>query len=170
MVLLLLTLMMLQSYVQRALTILIWVQVTARLVNILGFLWYMHELSTTLFNGYSFQAKVRARLSRPHQRGRGKHISRDGFRSGHGSGRVVRGSWGRPVPHGFSSRGIRGISSRAPPPSLKRPVGLRDRRPIMSAPTKVRPLAPPLLDPTTEEHQVCLNSIRCLPKFLNWLS
>ncbi|KAE8666971.1 Detected protein of confused Function [Hibiscus syriacus] len=58
------------------------------------------------------KAKVRARLSRPHQRGRGKHHGRDSF-------------------------------SRAPPPSLKRSVGLRDRRPIMSAAARSRPLAPP---------------------------
>ena len=91
----------------------------------------------------SFQVKVRARLSRPHQRGRGKHIGRDSFGSGHGSGRVVRGSWGHPAPRGFHPHGIRGISSRVPPPSLKRPVGLRDRRPIMSAPARGRPLASP---------------------------
>ncbi|XVF22862.1 hypothetical protein REPUB_Repub12eG0207800 [Reevesia pubescens] len=98
--------------------------------------------NTELGEGDS-KAKVRARLSRPHQRGRGKHIGHDGFRSGRGSGRVVRGSWGRPAPHSFSPRGIRGISSRAPPPSLKRPFGLRDRHPIMSAPARGRPLAPP---------------------------
>ncbi|XP_017977005.1 PREDICTED: nucleolin isoform X1 [Theobroma cacao] len=98
--------------------------------------------NTELGEGDS-KAKVRARLSRPHQRGRGKHIGRDGFRSGRGSGRVVRGSWGRPPPRGFPPRGIRGISNRVPPPSLKRPVGLRDRRPIMSTPARGRPLAPP---------------------------
>ena len=103
----------------------------------------MSYLSPCLMVTLLFQAKVRARLSRPHQRGRGKHIGHDGFRSGRGSERVVRGSWGRPAPHGFSPHGIRGISSRAPPPSLKRPVGLRDRRPIMSAPARGRPLAPP---------------------------
>ncbi|XWS32452.1 hypothetical protein CRYUN_Cryun23aG0160400 [Craigia yunnanensis] len=89
------------------------------------------------------KAKVRARLSRPHQRGRGKHIGRDSFRSERGSGRVVRGSWGHPASRGFHPHGIRGISSRVPSPSLKRPVGLRDRRPIMSAPARGRPLAPP---------------------------
>ncbi|XP_022770149.1 nucleolin-like [Durio zibethinus] len=89
------------------------------------------------------KAKVRARLSRPHQRGRGKHIGRDSFRSGRGSGRFVRGSWGHQASHDFHPRGIRGISSRVPPPSLKRPVGLRDRRPIMSATARGRPLAPP---------------------------
>ncbi|XWS77348.1 hypothetical protein CRYUN_Cryun01aG0253600 [Craigia yunnanensis] len=98
--------------------------------------------NTELGEGHN-KAKVRARLSRPHRRGRGKHIDRDSFRSGHGSGRVVRGSWGHPAPRGFHPRGIRGISSRVPPPSLKRPVGLRDRCPIMSAPARVHPLAPP---------------------------
>ncbi|KAK8565962.1 hypothetical protein V6N13_021034 [Hibiscus sabdariffa] len=101
------------------------------------------SINNTELGEGDIKAKVRARLSRPHQRGRGKHINRDGFRSGHGSGRVVRGSWSRPDPHGFSPRGPRGISRRAPPPSLKRAVGLRDRRPLMSAPARGRPLTPP---------------------------
>ncbi|XVF73549.1 hypothetical protein PTKIN_Ptkin12aG0211000 [Pterospermum kingtungense] len=88
------------------------------------------------------KAKVRARLSRPHQRGRGKHIGRDSFRSGRGSGQVARGSWGHPAPRGLHPHGIRGTSSRVPPPSLRRPVGLRDRRPMMSPP-RGRPFAPP---------------------------
>ncbi|KAL4310294.1 hypothetical protein GQ457_01G052450 [Hibiscus cannabinus] len=89
------------------------------------------------------KAKVRARLSRPHQRGRGKHHGRDSFRSGHGSGRVMRSSWNNPAPRGPHPYDVRGTSSRAPPASLKRPVGLRDRRPIMSAAARGRPLAPP---------------------------
>ncbi|XVF79709.1 hypothetical protein PTKIN_Ptkin15bG0011200 [Pterospermum kingtungense] len=101
------------------------------------------SINNTELGGGDSKAKVRARLSRPHQRGRGKHISRDSFRSGRGSGQVVRGSWGRPVQHGFPPRGTREINSRAPPPSVKRPLGLRDKRPIMSAPTRGRPLAHP---------------------------
>ncbi|KAE8734489.1 Detected protein of confused Function [Hibiscus syriacus] len=101
------------------------------------------SINNTELGEGDIKAKVRARLSRPLQRGRGKHISRDGFRSGHGSARVVRGSWSRPDPHGFSPRGARGISGRAPPPNLKRPVGLRGRRPLMSTPSRGRPLTPP---------------------------
>ncbi|TYH42784.1 hypothetical protein ES332_D11G085800v1 [Gossypium tomentosum] len=101
------------------------------------------SINNTELGEGDIKAKVRARLSRPHQRGRGKNVGRDSFRSGRGSGRVVRGSWGRPDSRGFAPRGMRGISSRAPPPCLKRPVGLRDRRPLMSAPARGRPLSPP---------------------------
>ncbi|XP_021641036.2 heterogeneous nuclear ribonucleoprotein Q isoform X2 [Hevea brasiliensis] len=80
------------------------------------------------------KAKVRARLSRPLQRGKGKHASRTDFRAWYG-GRVARGPWVRPT---------RGIASRAAPASVKRPIGLRDRRlPVMSMPARGRPLPPP---------------------------
>ncbi|TQD98176.1 hypothetical protein C1H46_016196 [Malus baccata] len=85
------------------------------------------------------QAKVRARLSRPLQRGKGRHVGRGDYRSSRGVGRVVRGSWGHPA-----SRGLRGVGSRIPPASVKRPVELRDRRPMMSSyPPRGRPLPPP---------------------------
>ncbi|KAL2319846.1 hypothetical protein Fmac_028815 [Flemingia macrophylla] len=86
------------------------------------------------------KAKVRARLSRPLQRGRGKHISRGDFRSGRGSGMMSRPSWSRPAPRSFPPRGVRGIGSRAPP---VRPVSVRDRRPIMSLSARSRPVPPP---------------------------
>uniref|UniRef100_A0A2P2KFU3 Uncharacterized protein MANES_05G056900 n=1 Tax=Rhizophora mucronata TaxID=61149 RepID=A0A2P2KFU3_RHIMU len=90
------------------------------------------------------KAKVRARLSRPLQRGKGRHSSRGDFRSGHGSSRVVRGPWIRPAPRSIASRSIRGLGSRPPTASVKRPVGLRDRRPpVMSMPARARPLPPP---------------------------
>ncbi|GAV71505.1 RRM_1 domain-containing protein [Cephalotus follicularis] len=89
------------------------------------------------------KAKVRARLSRPLQRGKGKHVSRGDFRSGRGIGRVTRGPWGRPAPRSLPGRGVRGLGSRGPPPNVKRPVGLRDRRPVMSVPARGRPLVPP---------------------------
>ncbi|KAK7382826.1 hypothetical protein VNO80_01923 [Phaseolus coccineus] len=85
------------------------------------------------------KAKVRARLSRPLQRGRGKHISRGDYRSGRGSGMMTRPSWSRPAPRTFT-RGARGVGSRAPP---VRPVSVRDRRPIMSIPARSRPVPPP---------------------------
>ncbi|KAH8488306.1 hypothetical protein H0E87_024102 [Populus deltoides] len=89
------------------------------------------------------KVKVRARLSRPLQRGKGKHASRDDFRSGHGASRVVRGPWVRPLQHSYSTRAVRGIATRAPPVSLKRSPGLRERRPpLMSMPARSRPLAP----------------------------
>ncbi|KAK8711132.1 hypothetical protein V6N13_146428 [Hibiscus sabdariffa] len=101
------------------------------------------SINNTELGEGDIKAKVRARLSRPHQRGRDKHISRDGFRYGRGSRRVVRGSWDRSGPRGFSPCGVRGITNRAPPPSLKRPVGLRGKRPLITAPTRGRPSTPP---------------------------
>ncbi|TKY68881.1 hypothetical protein E2542_SST05144 [Spatholobus suberectus] len=86
------------------------------------------------------KAKVRARLSRPLQRGRGKHVIRGDYRSGRGSGMMTRPSWSRPAPRSFPPRGVRGIGSRAPP---VRPVSVRDRRPIMSIPARSRPAPPP---------------------------
>ncbi|XP_011017400.1 PREDICTED: nucleolin-like isoform X2 [Populus euphratica] len=90
------------------------------------------------------KAKVRARLSRPLQRGKGKHLSRGDFRPGYGASRVVKGPWVRPMPHSYSTRPVRGIANRAPPFSLKSSTGLRERRPpVMSMPARSRPLAPP---------------------------
>ncbi|XP_024016998.1 heterogeneous nuclear ribonucleoprotein Q isoform X1 [Morus notabilis] len=89
------------------------------------------------------KAKVRARLSRPLQKGKGRHVARGDFRSSRGSGRVVKGSWSHPSPRSLPMRGLRGAGSRIPPPSVKRPAGFRDRRPVMSVPVRARPLAPP---------------------------
>ncbi|KAK7277196.1 hypothetical protein RIF29_18347 [Crotalaria pallida] len=87
------------------------------------------------------KAKVRARLSRPLQRGRGRHISRGGdYRSSRGSGLMARPSWSRPAPRSFPPRGVRGIGSRLPP---VRPISMRDRRPVMSIPVRSRPVDPP---------------------------
>ncbi|KAE8694189.1 RNA-binding family protein isoform 1 [Hibiscus syriacus] len=60
------------------------------------------RINNTELSEGDIKAKVRARLSIPHQRGRGNHISRDGFRSGRGSRRVIRGSWSCPDPRGFT--------------------------------------------------------------------
>ncbi|CAN6566606.1 unnamed protein product [Malus baccata var. baccata] len=92
------------------------------------------------------KAKVRARLSRPLQRGKGKHVGRGDYRSSRGVGRVVRGSWGHPAPRSLPPMrsGLRGVGSRIPPASVKRPVALRDRRHVMSSyPQRGRPLPPP---------------------------
>ena len=102
---------------------------------------YLQCLNGAIYNAFSFfQAKVRARLSRPLQRGRGKHVSRGDYRSSRGSGSMARPSWSRPAPRSFPSRGVRGIGSRLPP---VRPVSMRDRRPVMSVPVRSRPMAPP---------------------------
>ncbi|KAL5161603.1 Heterogeneous nuclear ribonucleoprotein Q [Glycine soja] len=94
---------------------------------------------TELGEGHK-KAKVRARLSRPLQRGRGKHSSRGDYRSSRGSGMMTRPSWGRPAPRSFPSRSVRGVGSRTPP---VRSVSVRDRRPMMSIPARSRPVPPP---------------------------
>lgn len=38
---------------------------------------------------------------------------------------------------------MRGIGIRVPPSSVKRPIGLRDRRPVMAMPARSRPLPHP---------------------------
>ncbi|KAK7386161.1 hypothetical protein VNO78_26186 [Psophocarpus tetragonolobus] len=98
------------------------------------------SITGTEFGEGDRKAKVRARLSRPLQRGRGKHISRGDYRSSRGSGMMTRHSWSRPAPRTFSPRGVRGVGSRAPP---VRPVSVRDRRTIMSIPARSRPVPPP---------------------------
>ncbi|KAK2995202.1 hypothetical protein RJ640_000507 [Escallonia rubra] len=91
------------------------------------------------------KAKVRARLSRPLQRGKGKHIPRGDYRPGRGIARSFRSPWARPLPRSLPLAGVRGIRGRVPPPidrGLKRPVGFRDRRPVMAMPPRGRPLPP----------------------------
>ncbi|CAN0921752.1 Heterogeneous nuclear ribonucleoprotein Q [Linum grandiflorum] len=90
------------------------------------------------------KAKVRARLSRPLQRGKGKNFSRRDVRPGRGTGRVSRGTWPRSIARSLPSRTIRTTGSRVPPASVKRPVRLRERHaPAMSPRTRSRPLSPP---------------------------
>lgn len=92
------------------------------------------------------KAKVRARLSRPLQRGKGKHVARGEFRPGRGSIRSARSPWSRPVPRGIPVRAPR-IPPHLPPVvdrSFKRPVAIRERRPVMAAPPRARPPVAPL--------------------------
>ncbi|CAH8301674.1 unnamed protein product [Eruca vesicaria subsp. sativa] len=90
------------------------------------------------------KAKVRARLSRPLQRGgKGRQPSRSDHRSSHGSRRSGRSSLARLPP-----RSSRGVGPRAPPPSAKRSSGSRGRRPRPPLPPPARarpsrPLPPP---------------------------
>nr|XP_043609196.1 nucleolin [Erigeron canadensis]XP_043609198.1 nucleolin [Erigeron canadensis]XP_043609199.1 nucleolin [Erigeron canadensis] len=103
------------------------------------------------------KAKVRARLSRPLQRGKGKHASRIDFRPGRPSPGGFRGPWARPVPRLIPRpvprpvprllppRSVRRVAGRPPPVvdrSLRRPVASRDRRPIVARPPRGRPVAP----------------------------
>ncbi|KAL0309080.1 UNVERIFIED_CONTAM: Heterogeneous nuclear ribonucleoprotein Q [Sesamum radiatum] len=91
------------------------------------------------------KAKVRARLSRPLQRSKGKNVPRGDFRPARGSIRGVRSAWGGPVSRSIPLRSARGIGPRPPPVvdrGFKRPVSIRDRRPVMAVPPRSRPVAP----------------------------
>lgn len=94
------------------------------------------------------KAKVRARLSRPLQRPpRMKHGLRGNFRIGQGAPRGGRFSYARPLPPRRPlPRFVRPDVSRLSPirgRPLKRPIDIRDRRPVMSVPDRVRRLPPP---------------------------
>ncbi|XP_077244869.1 uncharacterized protein LOC143884905 [Tasmannia lanceolata] len=95
------------------------------------------------------KVKVRARLSRPHQQGRGKHGVRGDHRIGRGgASRGGRGSsWGHTTSfRSFPGRSPRVIRGRGPPLSgrgFKRPLGFRDKHPVMAVPERARPLRPP---------------------------
>ncbi|KAL3537096.1 hypothetical protein ACH5RR_000462 [Cinchona calisaya] len=92
------------------------------------------------------KAKVRARLSRPLQRGKGKHIARGDFRPGRVPVRGMRTPWSRPVPHSIPVRGTKGLPPRMPPVidrGFRRPAAFRDRRSVMDIPPRARPVAPP---------------------------
>lgn len=98
-----------------------------------------------MLNRSIFQAKVRARLSRPLQRGKGKHVARGDYWPGRGSVRGVRSPWGHPVLRNIPPRGPRGIGPRIPPlvdRGFKRPAVIRERRPVMAVPPRGRPVAP----------------------------
>ncbi|XP_061359695.1 uncharacterized protein LOC133303746 [Gastrolobium bilobum] len=86
------------------------------------------------------KAKVRARLSRPLQRDRGKRVRHGDYRSGRNSGRLAKPSRSRPAPRSRPAHVVRGIGSRVPP---VRPVSVRDRRHVASMPVRARPLARP---------------------------
>ncbi|KAG8391488.1 hypothetical protein BUALT_Bualt01G0192900 [Buddleja alternifolia] len=90
------------------------------------------------------KAKVRARLSRPLQRGKGP-ATRGDFRGGRGSFRGARSPWSRPVPRSIPLRGPRGIGTRFPPVvdhGFRRPADIRERRPAMSVPPRSKPAVP----------------------------
>ncbi|KAL5214045.1 hypothetical protein ABZP36_003197 [Zizania latifolia] len=93
------------------------------------------------------KVKVRARLSRPLQRPpRMKHGLRGNFRVGQGAPRGGRFPYARPPLRRPPPRLLRPDVSRLPPMRsrpLKRPVDVRDRRPAMSIPDRVRHLPPP---------------------------
>ncbi|GAB4844266.1 hypothetical protein Ancab_037630 [Ancistrocladus abbreviatus] len=89
--------------------------------------------------------KVRARLSRPLPRGKGKYASRGEDRGGRVAGQSLRAPWNRLLPRTLPSRSARGrrVLSVAANRALKRPIGLRDRRSSVPIPVRSRPLPPP---------------------------
>ncbi|CAH9113139.1 unnamed protein product [Cuscuta epithymum] len=90
------------------------------------------------------KVKVRARLSRPLSRGRGKYGSRgDVVRPRRRPVRVPRAPWGRSLPLNLPTRASR-VGTRGPPlvdRNYKRSAGYRDRRPAIAVPPKSRPVA-----------------------------
>jgi hypothetical protein len=93
----------------------------------------------------SKKAKVRARLSRPLPKIRGKHVTRKDF-SGRKSGRLARPSRSgplprsRPIPQSRPARVVRRFGNRIPP---VRPSSARNRRPVTSMSVRARPVTPP---------------------------
>ncbi|KAJ6828328.1 uncharacterized protein M6B38_362895 [Iris pallida] len=82
------------------------------------------------------KVKVRARLSRPHQRGRGR---RGAPRGGHVS-------YSRPMPRRLTDHLTRPIRGRAAPVGgrgLRRPIVYREKRPFMAVSERPRRLPPP---------------------------
>ncbi|GAB2270798.1 hypothetical protein Dimus_005665 [Dionaea muscipula] len=94
------------------------------------------------------KVKVRARLSRPLQRPKGRrvHVPRVDYRGMRAAGRSVRAPWNRSLPCAVPSRSTRAVGNRIHPAAdhgLRRPVGIRDRRPAISMPGGARALPPP---------------------------
>nr|XP_019705539.1 nucleolin isoform X2 [Elaeis guineensis] len=91
------------------------------------------------------KVKVRARLSRPHQKSRVKRGLRGNFRIGRGAPRGGRVLYGRPPPRRFPAHLSRPVGRGAPigMHGFKRPMGFRDRRPVMAMPERSRRFPPP---------------------------
>ncbi|XXG75714.1 hypothetical protein AAC387_Pa08g0227 [Persea americana] len=92
------------------------------------------------------KVKVRARLSRPHQKGRVRRDIREDQWFGRGISRGGRGSWAPAPLRRFPGRGASGVGGYKPPLSshgFRRPSVVRDRRPVVAAPVRARHLPPP---------------------------
>ncbi|XP_020262932.1 heterogeneous nuclear ribonucleoprotein R [Asparagus officinalis] len=93
------------------------------------------------------KVKVRARLSRPHQKGTGNRDNWGESRIGRGFSRGGRISYSRPPPHRFPGRGIRPIFSTRGALTggrgFKRPIPFRGKRPFMAVDERPRRLPPP---------------------------
>ncbi|KAL9262489.1 Heterogeneous nuclear ribonucleoprotein Q-like protein [Drosera capensis] len=94
------------------------------------------------------KVKVRARLSRPRQRTKGRRPVRADHRSGRPAGQTSRTPWNSPLPRPLPSRSRRVVKSRTRPAAdrgLRRhaPVGSNNRRLAMDMPTRARVMPPP---------------------------
>ncbi|KAF9609559.1 hypothetical protein IFM89_016995 [Coptis chinensis] len=85
------------------------------------------------------KVKVRARLSRPRQRGKSSRHARGGYMVGHGGGRGGRTSWDSSDSWGYAGRSGRDMQShRTYSGGFKRPLGSRERYPITDmAPSRI---------------------------------
>ncbi|KAG6492970.1 heterogeneous nuclear ribonucleoprotein Q-like [Zingiber officinale] len=101
--------------------------------------------NTNLGEGQN-KVKIRARLSRPHQRGRVKRSLHGSFKSSRDFPRSGHVSYHQPPPTRFSSYAYRPVGARGVPSgsrSMKKPLGYRDRHPEMIVAERVRRLPPP---------------------------
>ncbi|CAA7406744.1 unnamed protein product [Spirodela intermedia] len=92
------------------------------------------------------KVKVRARLSRPLQKGRGKFGRRVEFlRTERTVSRGGRFSWSRPLPYRMVDHSSRPVGGRAPigVRGVQRPTDFKSRRPIMGTAERIRQLPPP---------------------------
>lgn len=96
----------------------------------------------------SKQAKVRARLSRPVPRGKGKRNSRGDFYPGHGATHGFKAPWGRSIPpRSLPVREARGVRGHLPPINrgLRRPPPVfRDRREVIAKSPRGRTMLSPI--------------------------
>ncbi|XP_017226670.1 uncharacterized protein LOC108202669 isoform X2 [Daucus carota subsp. sativus] len=102
--------------------------------------------NTELGEGES-KAKVRARLSRPVPRGKGKRNSRGDFYPAHGASHGFKAPWGRSIPpRSLPVREARGVRSNLPPINrgLRRPPAFRDRREVIAKPPRGRTMLAPI--------------------------
>lgn len=103
----------------------------------------MQMLHALLRNMHYLQVKVRARLSRPRQRGKSAKHARGGYPVTHGTSRGYKAQWGssssRMDSWRVTGRGGRSMQTRGTyDDGLKRQVGPRDRYPTMEmVPTRV---------------------------------
>lgn len=104
------------------------------------------SLQFCIYFDMCFQVKVRARLSRPLQKGRGKFGRRvEYLRTERTASRGGRFSWSRPLPYRTVGQSSRPVGGRGPIGirGVERPTDFKSRRPIMGTAERMRQLPPP---------------------------